>query len=251
MTTLKNKVSIITPSYNRAQYVGETAASIFGQTYENWEWIIVDDGSTDNSMELLREYEAKDSRVKVFTRDRLPKGAATCRNMAVEKCDGDYLIFLDTDDLIESYCLENRVRTMNANPDLDFGIYPSTLFHSEAHDLKLWWNTDNGEDLLMRQFLQDAICQGTGILIKKECFEEVGMWDADLMLWQDIDLFFKLYIKGYKYKLFFDQPPDLMIREHDKSLSRYDFFNKDKQLSRIKMLKTVHELLVPEWQNRA
>src|SRR5579875_652313 len=101
-------VSIITPSFNRADIVGETAASIFNQTYPHWEWVIVDDGSTDNSWEVLQQLAAKDERVKIFRRNREPKGACACRNIAIENCSGEYLIFLDTDDLLASFCLEQR-----------------------------------------------------------------------------------------------------------------------------------------------
>ena len=99
------KVSIITPSFNRAYILHETAESIFRQTNPNWEWVIVDDGSTDDSWEVINKYAAEDSRVKVFKRDREPKGACTCRNIAVSKATGEFLIFLDTDDLLASFCI--------------------------------------------------------------------------------------------------------------------------------------------------
>src|SRR4051812_28957052 len=107
--------------------VGETAASIFAQTYPNWEWMIVDDGSTDNSWEVLQGFAANDSRVRIFQRDREPKGACTCRNIAVEKATGDYVIFLDTDDLLATFCLEQRVKAMDEHPDCDFVIFPMLL----------------------------------------------------------------------------------------------------------------------------
>src|SRR4051812_10244156 len=84
----KQVVSIITPSYNRANLVTETAESILAQTYPHWEWMIVDDGSTDNSWEVLQELSRKDSRIKIFQRDRGPKGVCVCRNIAVEKSTG-------------------------------------------------------------------------------------------------------------------------------------------------------------------
>ena len=78
-------ISIITPNFNRAYIIEETAESILNQTNDNWEWVIVDDGSTDASWETLKSYQARDSRIRVFKRNREPKGACTCRNIGVEK----------------------------------------------------------------------------------------------------------------------------------------------------------------------
>lgn len=236
-------VSIITPSFNRAAIIHETAQSIFNQTYPHWEWVIVDDGSTDNSWELLQQYAAKDQRVKIFKRNRGPKGACVCRNIAVERCSGDYLIFLDTDDLIEPFCLANRLNALKSEPELDFGIFPSLMFKKIPFDLNLWWNIDKTYSELHRQFYQDAICQGTGILIKKAAFIRVGSWNEELHLWQDIDLFFRLFIQNYKYKKFFQLPPDLHNRVNSQSLSRSNFLELKKLISRVQVVKnTVHLL---------
>ena len=99
-------VSIITPNFNRADLIIETAQSIFKQTFTNWEWIIIDDGSTDASMDVLQRLASEDSRIKVFQRNRAPKGACACRNIGVEISVGRYLIFLDSDDLLEPFCLD-------------------------------------------------------------------------------------------------------------------------------------------------
>ena len=236
-------VSIITPSFNRADIIHETAQSIFNQTYQHWEWVIVDDGSTDNSWELLQQYAAKDKRVKIFKRTRAPKGACTCRNIGVEFCTGSYLIFLDTDDLLEPFCIEQRVKAIETDTNLDFAIFPSLMFRYIPYDLNLWWNIDKPQNELLRQFHQDAICQGTGIVIKRSSFIKVGKWDEDLYLWQDIDLFFRLFIQDYQYKKFFELPPDLHNRRLETSLSRSNFLAIEKQKSRIIVIKRAIELL--------
>ena len=120
-------ISIITPSFNRSEIIHETAESVFNQTYPHWEWIIVDDGSTDNSWEILQGYASIDPRVRIYKRDRDPKGGAACRNIAVEKCSGDYLVFLDTDDILASFCLEQRVSAFMEDPTRDFILFPMLL----------------------------------------------------------------------------------------------------------------------------
>jgi glycosyltransferase involved in cell wall biosynthesis len=229
-------VSIITPLFNRADIIHETANSIFCQTYSNWEWVIVDDGSTDNSWEIVNEYTVKDERVKVFTRERGPKGACTCRNIAVEKSLGDYLIFLDTDDLLATFCLEQRVKNMNENPECDFVIFPMLLFKSKPDDLKILWNIDNNQDDIQRILIGDPVCQGTGTLWKKESFIKVGLWDESLLLWQDIELHLRSLLLNLKYMKLLSLKPDVFIRISDLSLSRTGYHSIEKWRSRKKVL---------------
>jgi glycosyltransferase involved in cell wall biosynthesis len=226
-------ISIITPCFNRADLVGETAHSIFHQSYPHWEWIIVDDGSTDNSLEVLHELACKDNRVKVLQRDRAPKGACTCRNIAVEESTGDYLIFLDTDDLLAPFCLEQRINAFKQSSDCDFVIFPMLLFEKKWDDLQLLWNIDNGKDDLHRILIGDPICQGTGTLWKKSSFKQVGMWREDLALWQDIELHIRSLLVPLKYNKRLDLEPDVYLRITPNSLSRGGFYSAPKTKSRI------------------
>lgn len=236
---MSGKVSIITPSFNRAYIIGETANSIFNQTYPNWEWVIVDDGSTDNSWELIQNYAKHDPRVKVYQRDREPKGACVCRNTAVEKCTGDYLIFLDTDDLLAPYCLEQRVRAIEENNECDFVIFPMLIFKNKPHDLNILWNIETDEDDLSRILKGDPICQGTGTIWRKPAFQRVGMWKEDLMLWQDIELHMRSLLWPVRYKKRMDLHPDVFLRVSDDSLSRVGYFSEPKMLSRVRVFEWV------------
>ncbi len=238
------KVSIITPSFNRANIIQETAESIFRQTYSNWEWVIVDDGSTDDSWEIINKYAAEDSRVKVFKRDREPKGACTCRNIAVSKCSGEFLIFLDTDDLLASFCIEQRLEAFKSNPTMDFTIFPMLMFIHKPDDLKLLWNVDSKVNDVERILIGDPICQGTGTLWKKESFVKVGMWSEQLLLWQDIELHLRALLQDLKYAKRFDLEPDIFIRISDVSLSRTGYHSLPKFLSRLNVLKQTTETIL-------
>ena len=237
-------LSFITPSFNRADLVAETLDSLLAQTDPRWECVIVDDGSTDDSETIIRNYAERDPRIRFFHRDREPKGACPCRNIAVDLSRGKYLTFLDTDDLAAPHAVATRVRVMEENPENDFAILPSLLFRHKPDDLDLWWNIDKpGIDELTRQFHQDAIAQGTAPVFTREAFDRVGRWDETLALWQDIDLFFRLYIQGYRYTKHFDLEPDIHIRRLETSLSRAGFFAGSKQESRVRVVKTAVRLL--------
>lgn len=92
-----NLVSIITPSYNSAKYIGKTIDSVISQTYKNWELIIIDDCSTDSSVEIIKDYENKDNRIKLIQLKE-NSGAAVARNTGIQLARGRFIAFLDSDD---------------------------------------------------------------------------------------------------------------------------------------------------------
>jgi glycosyltransferase involved in cell wall biosynthesis len=116
-------ISIITPLYNSIDFFSQTIESIFAQTYQNWEMIIVDDCSTDGSYEIVLEYAEKDDRIKIFRMEK-NSGAALARNKAIELSKGDYLAFIDSDDLWLPEKLEKQLHFMiENNCDFSFTEY--------------------------------------------------------------------------------------------------------------------------------
>lgn len=105
-------ISIITPTYNCAQFIGETIKSVINQTYTNWEMIIVDDASNDNTEEVVKSI--KDERIK-YIRLKENSGAATARNIAMENASGKFMAFLDSDDIWKKDKLEKQVKFMIDN----------------------------------------------------------------------------------------------------------------------------------------
>lgn len=104
-------VSIITPSYNTSRFIAETIESILAQTYTNWELLITDDASTDNSVEIIEAYVRKDSRIQLF---RLEKnsGAGVCRNRSIQEARGRFIAFCDSDDRWMPEKLEKQLAFM-------------------------------------------------------------------------------------------------------------------------------------------
>lgn len=101
-------VSIVTPCYNGAKYIAETIESVLSQTYQNWEMIIVDDGSRDNSAEIVNRFT--DSRIIYVYQDNA--GSAAARNNGIRRADGQYIALLDADDLWHSDFLEKQIAFM-------------------------------------------------------------------------------------------------------------------------------------------
>jgi len=106
----KGLVSIITPVYNGARYIGQTIDSVINQTYPNWEMIIIDDGSCDNSAQIVSDYVNKDSRIQLISQANA--GSAAARNNGIRKAMGQYISLLDADDTWDTVFLESQLNFM-------------------------------------------------------------------------------------------------------------------------------------------
>ena len=107
-------VSIITPAYNAAAYIAETIESVLAQTYLNWEMLIANDCSKDNTPEIVESYAAKDKRIKLINLKQ-NSGAALARNTAIQNAKGRYIAFLDSDDLWKKEKLQKQIQFMQQN----------------------------------------------------------------------------------------------------------------------------------------
>ncbi|WOI23094.1 glycosyltransferase family 2 protein [Nonlabens ulvanivorans] len=126
-------VSIIIPVFNREALIVETLHSIKNQTYLNWECILVDDGSTDQTIEVIKSFIEKDQRFVLLKRPELEeKGANVCRNIGMAKSSGDYLVFFDSDDLMVSTYLEKQLHNI-VNNNADFSVCKMDFFEKNDH----------------------------------------------------------------------------------------------------------------------
>jgi teichuronic acid biosynthesis glycosyltransferase TuaG len=111
---MNSLVTVITPVYNSSSYLRQCIESVLSQTYKNFEYIIVDDSSTDESSSIISEYSVKDSRIRVV-RSQTNQGVSHARNMALDLAKGRYVAFLDSDDWWMPHKLEKQIEFMNAN----------------------------------------------------------------------------------------------------------------------------------------
>lgn len=113
----KNKVSIIVPIFNTSQHLVKCIKSIMNQSYKNLEIILINDGSTDNSLELCQRLALEDDRIKVFSQEN--KGLSTTRNLGIGYATGDYICFIDSDDYLENDMIEVLLKNaISANADV-------------------------------------------------------------------------------------------------------------------------------------
>ncbi|MDW5287880.1 glycosyltransferase family A protein [Formosa sp. PL04] len=235
-------VSIIIPLYNRETLISETLKSIQDQTYSTWECIIIDDGSTDSSVDVVKLSSKTDSRIKFHERDRLPKGAPTCRNIALKHSKGDYIIFLDSDDLLSENCLEHRLLRFKEHSELDFIVFKSLLFNDSKNLMSYnkLWNITTEEDNLLRFLRFDAVWQTAGPIYKRDFVLNFPFTEG-LPFLQDADLGIKILLSKPSYKTFFEDEPDLYIRWENESISRVKSSSSDRFFKNLEVISEIQK----------
>lgn len=204
------KVSIIVPNYNGSKYISEMIESVINQTYSSWELIIVDDGSTDNSEEIIEYYASE----KIRFIKRPParkKGGNTCRNIGIEIATGYYAIFLDSDDILATYCLEQRVKWMNSHKEIDFAVFNMYRFYDVIQKCCIHTKLDVENPL--PAFLGLNCLWQTTSPIWKMSFVKNNKFNEDYSRLQDPEMIVRILLKtNVQYFLVKDSKPDAYYR---------------------------------------
>lgn len=181
-------VSIVIATFNRANLIGETIESVQEQTYPHWECIIVDDGSTDTTEEVVQIYIDKDPRIKFFKRpsDR-PKGPNASRNFGIEKSQGIYIMSLDSDDWLLQQHLEKKVAILNSNPLCD-GVLSKTIMVNDAKEVLKKENRTFLTENLLEDFITLKISWYMhDIIWRKSFLEDKVLYNEKLLKMLDRD----------------------------------------------------------------
>ena len=210
-----NKVSIIIPTFNRADLIGETLDSIIAQTYCNWECIIVDDGSTDNTSNLISENIKKDRRFSYFKRpEHKIKGGNACRNIGLDNAKGDFIVFFDSDDLMTSEHIELKVKGMLEN-DVDYVIFRTKFFNSDFNYIDKYYQFDKYEITPYNYISQKINWLTYDICIKSSLAKSIR-FNESLQSGQEYNYFCKLILISSK-AIFIDEVVTLR-RHHENSI---------------------------------
>lgn len=198
----KPLISVIIPTFNREEYIREAIDSVIVQSYDNWECIVVDDGSTDNTTSIIKDYQKKDKRIRLLIRDTEPKGASTCRNIGLNNSRGEYIIFLDSDDCLSGSCLENRLKQALNFPQFDFWVFKSVMFSQKVGDSEFLWNIDKEKPDIERFLAMDVPWCIMSVFWKKNIINQLGGFYQDARAWQDWELHIRAITSNLNYKKF-------------------------------------------------
>jgi len=230
-------VSIIIPTYNRAHLIGETLDSVLAQTYSNWECIVVDDGSTDNTATLLAEYSAKDSRFQYHHRpsDR-PKGANACRNYGFELSKGEYVNWFDDDDLMLEDFLKNKITVLTKELDLVIcSGYEVDQYLKDKIAIKL----DENAELFKEYVLWKLQVLTPSVLFKKSFLRDKDLFSNKIRRGQETELFSRLFFLLPQQKFKIINTPLFLYRQHQKSKT-------EKSKKYIKKFKESQSIIITE-----
>lgn len=241
---MKPIVSIIIPSFNRPFLLEEGLRSISEQIFKDYEVLVIDDGSSEDNIEQTKAICMNCPNCIFIQRTGSNKGASTCRNIGKKYAQGEYIVFLDSDDLLAPHCLEQRVRIMDNNPELDFAVFPMLIFSKKPGDTNLLWNRQTEEPDLNRFLRLDSVWQTTGPIWRRHSLEKIGGFDESLACWQDIDIHLKALFAGLKYKVFDELQPDSYYRQHSQSsISQGNLNSTSKIQSRLRLFYWAYQKL--------
>lgn len=195
------KVTIIMATYNRAHYIVETLQSIQSQTYINWECLIIDDGGTDNTYEIINPILEQDHRFQFLKRpDSYKKGLPGTRNYGLDLAQGEYIVFFDDDDIVHPQNLELCVLELSRN-DVSFCRYIRKVFYGDFNyrfDLsKKYDSFFVGIDDVERLLNQELPFNSCAVLWKKECFAN-NRYVEHLLHAEEWELYSRILSTGVK-----------------------------------------------------
>lgn len=211
------KVSIIIPTYNREQYIVEALESALAQTYPNLEIIVVDDGSKDGTRSAIEPFLSDQSgrRVACFYQEN--KGVSAARNLGIQKAKGDYLLFLDSDDIAQPNLVEALVSALGSDPACGVA-YSEFLYFTDGHKEGLskpafigrYYSGD-----IFSKLIEEGNFVVNIALVRRECLVKAGLFQGQSLV--DWDLWLRIAYQGYRFCHV--GVPLVLVRKHESNLT--------------------------------
>jgi len=207
------KVSVIIPTYNSANYLPEAIESVLAQTYKDFEIIVINDGSTDNTKEIVAPYLDR------IIYSEVPNGGpAKARNRAIRESSGEYVAFLDADDIWYPDKLDRQITVLSGNQNY-------SLVHSDAsytrtyssQESRTWFNLKKRVKTgwVFSELLSENFILVPSVIIKRDCLERVGLFDEDLKCWEGYDLWLRI---AFEHQIGLVNTPLFFRRIHESNL---------------------------------
>lgn len=214
---LSPKVTVIIPTYNRAHLVKDAVESVLNQTYQDFELIVIDDGSTDNTKEVLAVY--KDKLTYIYQENQ---GRSSARNHGIKLAQGEYIAFLDSDDVWFPDKLERQVPVLeSAPPDVVLVHGYKCIVDKNFQPLSGWelklrklYTLAQRKEETYENYLYFNCIFTSAILVRRAAIIEIHGYDASIGSLEDFDLYLRLLLKNYDFA-FISEPPVIKYLWHE------------------------------------
>lgn len=191
---MNDTVTVIIPAYNASRYLSQTIDSVLAQTFHNFELLVIDDGSTDDTAEVTRYYSHKDSRVKLFSQPN--QGVSAARNTGVRLAQGKFIAFLDADDQWLQDKIFAHVEHLNSESNLGISFGRVEFMKHNGKPTGQFSNSPLNK-LKPQNFLsENPIITGSNPVVRREVFEQVGYFDENMSYAEDLDWFLRVICSG-------------------------------------------------------
>lgn len=169
-------ISIVMPAYNCEKYIENSIKSVINQTYSNWELIIIDDGSKDKTLDIIKIFEIKDSRIKSYPNEK-NMGVSATRNKGIYLALGEWIAFLDSDDLWEPSKLEKQFELIKSK-EAEFTFTGSSYINENGENFKGIFEVP--QEVTYKKLRNQNVISCSSVLIKKKFFKDIKMEKDDI-----------------------------------------------------------------------
>lgn len=225
----KPAVSIIVPTYNYGHYIGQAINSLTQQSFQDWECIIVDDGSTDQTMDIVRMLLKGEARLGYYYQEN--SGLSSARNAGLNLAKGDFIQFLDADDLIEPEKFERQMELLESHSHVDI-VYSSVRYFSGelyqnvrlslgSEDIDWMPKVSGCDDDLLVTLIEGNIMAVSSPLIRRKIISSVGLFDTKLSMFADWDYWLRCAIAGAYFLYDDDDGIRSLVRYHSDSMTHH------------------------------
>ena len=213
-------ISVVMSVYNSQKWLRESIESILNQSYTNFEFIIINDGSVDNSKKILDEYSKKDERIKVY--DQKNSGLTISLNNAIRKSQGQFIARLDADDIS---CRDRLKQQLNEIKNKKLDLVASNFVEIDHMGNRLnFYDIRNKKNNLLNYFLGgNTLFPHSSVMFKKEAFNYLDGYNSYFKKSQDLDLWLRFYEKNFKIGFCKKKEPLVFIRKHKESITHNDY----------------------------
>lgn len=223
------KVTVITPAYNAEKYLSQAIESILKQTFTDFEYIIIDDGSIDNTWQIINSYAKQDPRI-VSLQNKQNKDIPYTRNKGVKMAKGKYIVWQDADDISLPYRIEKQYNFMEKNTAVGIvGGYLQFFKDDRLLGIRKYQQFDK---YLRKSIFRYSPVAQPAAMIRKKCICETGFYDLECRGTEDLDMSFKI---GQNYK--FANLPQVIIKYRESDTSVTHTRLKKMELSTLKIRK--------------